>query len=110
MIERVSRTLFHELAKIGALNLTPEESEMLRSELNEQLEVIGQLESIPLDQTLPPVVHGNPYPPEVRCGLREDEWKPFANFSEIIDQAPLSREGYIVSPDVAHIKLGNREP
>ncbi len=108
MTERVSRTLFQELAKTGALNISPEESETLRAELNEQLEVIRQLESIPLDETLPPVIHGNPYPPEIRCELREDEWEPFAYPSEIIAQAPLSREGFIVSPDVAHIKLGNR--
>ena len=109
MAEAVSRTLFQELAKTGALNISPEEGEMLRTELNEQLEVIRQLESIPLEETLPPVVHGNPYPSEIRCELREDEWKPFADPAEIIAQAPLSREGYIVSPDVVHIKLENNE-
>ena len=109
MAEAVSRTLFQELAKTGALDLPPEESELLRAGLNEQLEVVRQLESIPLDETLPPVVHGNPYPPEIRCELREDEWRPFADPAEIIAQAPLSREGYIVSPDVVHIKLENKK-
>ena len=109
MAEAVSRNLFQELAKTGALDLTPGEAELLRAELNEQLEVVRQLESIPLDETLPPVIHGNPYPPEIRCELREDEWKPFARPAEITAQAPLSREGYIVSPDVVHIKLENKK-
>ena len=105
MTERVSRTLFQELAKWGALNIPPEEGETLRAELNEQLKMIEQLDAIPLDGELPPVVHGNPYPPEVRCELREDEWIPFSASGEILAQAPLSRDRYIVSPDVVHIKL-----
>ena len=105
MAEAVSRTLFQELAKTGALDLPPEEGEMLRAELNEQLEVVRQLESIPLDETLPPVIHGNPYPPEIRCGLREDVRHPFAAPEEILLQAPVSKDGYFVSPDVPHIKL-----
>lgn len=109
MTERVSRTLFQELAKTGALNIPPEEGEMLRAGLNEQLEVIRQLESIPLDETLPPVIHGNPYPLEVRCELREDEWKPFAAPAEVIAQVPLSRDGYIVSPDTVSEKLETRD-
>ena len=109
MTERVCRTLFQELAKWGALNIPPEEGERLRAGLNEQLEMIEQLEAIPLDGELSPVIHGNPYPSAVRCELREDVWSPFAAPTEIVAQAPLSREGYIVSPDVAHVKLGNRD-
>ena len=30
--------------------------------MNEQLQVIHELESIPLDEQLAPVIHGNPYP------------------------------------------------
>ena len=109
MTERVNRALFEELAKTGTLNIPPEEGEMLRVGLNEQLEVIGQLEAIPLDRDLPPVIHGNPYPPEVRCELREDEWMPFEHPSEIVAQVPLSRDGYIVSPDTVSEKLETRD-
>ena len=109
MAEAVSRTLFQELAKTGALDLPPEEAELLRAGLNEQLEVVRQLESIPLDEMLLPVIHGNPYPPEVRCELREDEWRPFEHPSEIIAQVPLSRDGYIVSPDTVSEKLETRD-
>ena len=105
MKETVGRTLFDELAKTGALKIPPGEAEALRAELNAQLEVIRQLNSIPLDAALPPVVHGNPYPPEIRCTLREDEWTPFGNPGEIIAQFPLSREGYAVSPETTTVEL-----
>lgn len=109
MTELVDKGLFEKLAKTGALKLTPEECISLRTELNEQFTVIRQLEAIPLEETLRPVVHGNPFPPDIRCGLREDEWKPFDDPAEIISQAPLSRDGYIVSPDIRSEKLEIRK-
>ena len=105
MPEMIDRALFEELTQTGALKISPEEGELLRAELNEQLSVIRQLESIPLSDVHHPVVHGNPYPPEIRCGLREDVRHPFAAPEEILLQAPVSKDGYFVSPDVPHIKL-----
>ena len=105
MTKPVDRKLFDELAKTGALKISPEEAEPLLNELNEQLSVIHQLEAIPLEDAIRPVIHGNPYPPEIRCELREDEWKPFPSPAEIIAQAPVSREGCVVSPDVVHLRL-----
>jgi Asp-tRNA(Asn)/Glu-tRNA(Gln) amidotransferase C subunit len=64
------------------------------------------LESIPLEDDLPPVIHGNPYPREIQAPLREDIRTPFENSQGIIDQAPHSQDGYFVSPDVPHQKLG----
>ena len=101
--------LFDELAKTGELKLTPEERSSLRMELNEVFSVIRQLEAIPLDETIRPVIHGNPYPAEIRCPLREDERMPFENFPEIIMQAPLTRDGCIISPDIVHEKLNTKK-
>jgi len=106
MDEVIGKKVFDELARTGGISLTPEESEDLRSEMNRQMNIIRQLEAIPLDDRLSPVVRGNPYPLNVRCGLRKDEWAPFADPSDIVNQAPVSRDGFIVSPDVPHQKIG----
>lgn len=106
MDEIITKELFDELAATGGILFQPEEAEALRKEMNRQMAVIRQLDHIPLDGSLPPVIHGNPYPQEIRCGLREDEWVRFDNASGIIAEVPCSREGYIVSPDVPHQKIG----
>ena len=103
--ELISKEIFEELAQTGRIGYSPEEAEMLRREMNRQMDVIRQLESIPLDEELPPVIHGNPYAPEIRCELRDDAWKPFDDPERIISQAPVHRDGYIVSPDVIHQKI-----
>ncbi len=106
MREEISKKLFNELVLTGRIGLDPEEAESLRHEMNQQMNVIRQLESIPLEETVPPVIHGNPYPKAIRCELREDVVKPFPDAAAIISAAPLSRDGFIVSPDVAHQKIG----
>ncbi|NMB94544.1 MAG: hypothetical protein GYA26_09995 [Flexilinea flocculi] len=104
--ETISVEMFNEFVQVAELELTPEESKSIREKMNEQLRVIHELESIPLDEQLAPVIHGNPYPRDIQAPLREDIWKPFENTQGIIDQAPRSQDGYIVSPDVPHQKLG----
>ena len=106
-MEAVSKEMFDELLRVGALKISPEEAELLRADLNGQLMVIQLLDSIPLDAGLSPVVHGNPYPEEIRCSLREDVPCVFDRPGDILARAPLSREGFFVSPDVPHQKLEN---
>ena len=106
MKEMIDQELFDELAQTGEIGMTPGEAEEIRRKLNRQMDVIRQLESIPLDEMLSPVIHGNPYPPDVRCGLRADVPAPFENAAEIIAQAPRRQDGYIVSPDVEHQRIG----
>lgn len=106
MDEVISREIFDELVLTGRIWLNTEEAETIRAEMNRQMKVIRQLEAIPLDESLAPVIHGNPYPASVRCGLREDEPHPFENAAAIIAQAPRSKDGYIISPDVQHQKIG----
>ena len=106
MQEVISKEIFNELVRTGRIGLAPDEAESLRFEMNRQMDVIRQLEAIPLEETVNPVIHGNPYPKAIRCELREDIVKPFENSSAIIFEAPLSHDGYIVSPDVVHQKIG----
>ena len=101
----IDKDLFDELAQTGALKLDPEESETLRTELNKEFALIRQLETVPLGESICPVVHGKQFPAHIRCELREDEWIPFADAAGIIAQAPLSRDGFIVSPEIVHLKL-----
>ena len=106
MDEMITEAEFWELARTGRIGMDPEEAGSLRAELNRQMHVIRQLEAIPLDAAIRPAIHGNPYPEELRCGLREDRCLPFDNAAGIVGQAPVSRDGYIVSPDTAHLKIG----
>ncbi len=106
MDEVIDKRTFETLAAAGGIELTAAEAEDLRREINRQMSVIRQLEAIPLDDDIRPVVHGNPYPEAVRCGLREDIICPFENISGIIGQAPTARDGYFISPDIEHRKIG----
>lgn len=106
MDEVITKEIFEELVLTGRLQLDADEAEHLRSEMNLQMHMIRQLEAIPLDGSLPPVIHGNPYPPQIRCALREDEIRPFEDAAAITAQFPKSRDGYIVSPDIEHRKIG----
>ena len=104
--EAIGKSMFAELVQTAAIDLQGHEAEILRKELNSQMEIIRQLETIPLDENIAPVIHGNPYPAEIRCGLRADEWIPFDDPQSIISRAPFSQDGFIVSPDVPHQRIG----
>lgn len=101
----IDDNLFQNLLQTAALNLSTEEAALLRAELNEQVKIIRQLDSIPLPEEIDPVIHGNSNPPEFRCRLREDICVPYDNSSEITAQVPQVQDGYIVSPDVPHRRI-----
>ena len=106
MDELISRDIFDELAAAGRISVSPDEAETLRAELNQQMAVIRQLESIPLETDVRPMIHGNPYPETIRCGLRGDIPASFDNTRGILAEAPKTQDGYIVSPDIVHRKIG----
>ena len=62
--QMISKEIFETLAKTAAIALSNDEAEKLREEMNRQMDVIRQLEAIPVDETIEPVIHGNPYPAE----------------------------------------------
>ena len=104
--QMISKEIFETLTKTAAIALSNDEAERLREEMNRQMDVIRQLEAIPVDETIEPVIHGNPYPAEIRCDPRADVPMPFDDAAEILIQAPLSKDGYFVSPDVPHQRIG----
>jgi aspartyl-tRNA(Asn)/glutamyl-tRNA(Gln) amidotransferase subunit C len=106
MDDPISPEVFEHLVNLAELDLSPQEADYLRRELNSQLKSIRELEAIPLDENVPISLHGVPYAPADRFSLRADEWKPCQDAAAIINQAPQAEEGYIVVPDIPHTTLG----
>lgn len=105
MTELITPDIFTHLVDLAALDLTPDQGEYLRRELNNQLKAIHELEAIPLAADVPISLHGVPYPQAISPALRADEWIPCADAELIIAQAPQSADGYIVVPDIPHTTL-----
>lgn len=105
MSEEITPEVFNHLVELAALELDPEESEYLRTQLNKQLKAIHELEFIPLEADVPPARHGVPFPAEISSDLREDEWKAYPAPAELLKQAPAQEENYYVVPDIPHTKL-----
>ena len=105
MPEEITPEVFQHLVELAALELTPEESEYLRAQLNKQLQAVHQLQAIPLEEETPPASHGVPYPPESSPPPREDRWQPYPNVEALLSQVPETEDGYIVVPDIPHEAL-----
>ena len=105
MTELISVEIFNHLVELAALELDPQQAEYLRQQLNNQLNAIHELEAIPLEAQAAATSHGVPYTPAILPTLRPDEWKPWADTSEILEQAPQVEGGYIVVPEIPHTNL-----
>ena len=105
MPNEITPELFNHLVELAALELTPDEAEYLRRELNNQLTAIHTLEQIPLDESVQPATHGVPYPPERRAPIREDATRPSTAADAILEQAPAVDERYVVVPEIPHEEL-----
>jgi aspartyl-tRNA(Asn)/glutamyl-tRNA(Gln) amidotransferase subunit C len=105
MSAEINRQLFDHLVTLAALELSPDESEYLRQQLNNQLKAIHELEAIPLDPGTAITSHGVPYTAQISAPLRADEWIPCSDSDEILEQAPETDERYIVVPDIPHTDL-----
>ncbi len=105
MKEKITAEIFAHMVTLAALELSPEEAEYLRQQLNNQLAAIDELEAVPLDESVAPAAHGVPYTAHTSQGTRTDEPQPFDRPGEIVDGAPKSRDGYFVVPDIPHEDL-----
>ena len=103
--QSISEELFQHLVRLAALDLSPQEAEYLRQELNNQLKAIDELEAIPLDDDIPITSHGVPYTPQITPEARTDEWIACPNPEDIIAQAPQAEDGYVIVPDIPHTEL-----
>ncbi len=101
----ITPQLFEQLVQLAALELSPEEVEFLRHELNNQLKSIDELVAIPLDHSTPITTHGVPYTPQITPEPRADEWIACPNPEDILAQAPDTEDGYVIVPDIPHTDL-----
>ncbi len=105
MENTISQDTFSHLVDLAALELSAQEAEYLRQQLNNQLKAIHKLEAIPLEEDVAMTSHGVPYTPTISPAPRTDVWYPYPNPEEILGQAPQTAEGYIVVPDIPHTNL-----
>lgn len=105
MPDQISPDLFSHLVELAALELTAEEAEYLRDQLNKQLKSIEELAAIPIPEGTPPAAHGVPFPPDVRAPLRKDAAELAPEAGDIKTRAPQTSEGYFVVPGIPHEDL-----
>jgi aspartyl-tRNA(Asn)/glutamyl-tRNA(Gln) amidotransferase subunit C len=105
MSDEISQELFARLVELAALELSPNEGEYLRMQLNNQLKAIHELESIPLDQSTPIASHGIQYSVESSADIREDLAKPYPNPEGLLLGAPEVDHQYIIVPEIPHQNL-----
>ena len=105
MREEITREVFDHLVDLAALELTEEQAEYLRRQLNNQLKAIHELESIPIDRDVAISLHGVPFAEAESAPPRQDEWIKYPDPQEIMGQAPQVEDGYIVVPDIPHTEL-----
>ena len=106
MADAISPELFNHLVELAALELTPEEAEYLRGQLNGQLKAIAELERIPVPDDVPPAAHGVAFPAAIRSALRADQAQVDAALADrILQQAPEIDERYFVVPEIPHTDL-----
>ena len=105
MTETIPPDVFSHLVGLAALELNAEEAEYLRGQLNNQLKAIHELEAIPLDENVAVTSHGVPYTTATSPAPRADEWRPYPNPDEILGQAPLVDDGYVIVPEIPHTDL-----
>jgi aspartyl-tRNA(Asn)/glutamyl-tRNA(Gln) amidotransferase subunit C len=105
MSDQVSVDVFNHLVGLAALELTADQADYLRTQLNHQLKVIQELKAIPLDEDVPISLHGVPYKKAQSSLPREDTWKPYPDPDGILAQAPQVEDRFIVVPDIPHTTL-----
>lgn len=105
MSEIITREVFDHLVDLAALQLSEDQAEYLRKQLNNQLKAINELEAIPIDRDVPINLHGVPYDAAASAEPREDVWKKSPDAADILRQAPQLEDGYIVVPDIPHTEL-----
>ena len=106
MPDDITPELFNHLVELAALELTPDEAEYLRGQLNGQLKAIAELERTPVPDDVPPAAHGVAYPPGIRQPLRADQaYADPALAERILRQAPEAEDGYFSAPDIPHESL-----
>ncbi|MGA9534007.1 MAG: aspartyl/glutamyl-tRNA amidotransferase subunit C [Anaerolineales bacterium] len=103
--EAISKDVFDHLVGLAQFELSADEGEYLRRELNGQMESIRQLGAIELGEDIPIASHGVPYELDIRPPVREDEIEPSTLADAIVERAPETEDRFIVVPDIPHEEL-----
>ncbi|GAB4400205.1 MAG: hypothetical protein OHK0052_23860 [Anaerolineales bacterium] len=103
--EQITPEVFNHMVELAALELTGDEAEYLRQQLNNQLRAIEELAQIPLPEDTPLAAHGVSYPRERAQPLRPDLWQPYPDVRDILAQTPQLEDGYIIVPEIPHQEL-----
>ncbi len=106
MSDPITPEIFNHLVELAALELTPDEADYIRRQLNNQLKVINEMAAIPLDDSIEPAAHGVPYTQQISTQPRPDEWHPYEDPAGILAEAPQTEDGYFVVPEIPHTNLG----
>ena len=105
MNDEITPELFQHLVELAALELSDDEMDYLRHQLNHQLKAIHELEMIPLDPETPAASHGVSYTSAISPSLRADKPDPYPHPDKLIAIAPETEDGYVVAPDTPHQDL-----
>ena len=101
----ITQELFNHLVGLASMELSQEEAEYLRQELNNQLRAIDELEAIPLGDDSELTTHGVAYSKQITPDARDDQWEACPDPADILAQAPEVRDWYVVVPDIPHTDL-----
>ncbi len=105
MTDEITPELFTHLVELAALELSADEGEYLRKQLNNQLKAIHELESIPLDPSTPIASHGVPYTLETSPAIRADVIVSHSDPARLLQGAPEVEDNSFVVPDIPHQEL-----
>jgi aspartyl-tRNA(Asn)/glutamyl-tRNA(Gln) amidotransferase subunit C len=105
MTDEITPELFNHLVELAALELSTQEGEYLRRQLNNQLKAIHELESIPLDPSTPVASHGVPYTAITSAAIREDVIISTSDPARLLKGAPEVEDNYFVVPEIPHQDL-----
>ncbi|MDR5709416.1 MAG: Asp-tRNA(Asn)/Glu-tRNA(Gln) amidotransferase subunit GatC [Armatimonadota bacterium] len=92
---RIDRELVAHIARLSRLELTEEELDRYRLQLNTILEYFGRLLELPTEG-----VETTSHPIPVTNVFREDGVTPSLPAEEVLAMAPQTRDGYFVVPRV----------
>lgn len=105
MADKITEELFDHLVELASLELTKDEAEYLRRELNNQMKAIDELAAIPIPANTPLASHGVSYAAAISQHLRPDEVASQGLADQILAQAPEKDDRYIAVPEIPHEEL-----
>lgn len=105
MNEEITPEAFAHLVDLAALELSAQESETLRQQLNNQLKSVHELLVIPLPEETPIASRGVEYTSASSPAPRPDTAQSHPAPGRLLQGAPEVAEGYLVVPETPHQDL-----